>query len=282
MRPIMPSESAGGHALAIIDGLIFANGGEEAVVLTLIHVVLRAAPGPVRFTFDARRQGTFERAIAIGTHDVIGVFVVAAFRLAIDDESAEAVRVEVIDGEMIINVAAFGRNFATAYSDATDRRFVFHGPGDFVHAMNGLFDDAIAAEPNEVVPVANLPLGVAHAGGTGAVWRHGFDRAGVVRGVVSDGAADGAIVHFFESGDDGIVIAPAEARDERKIFGVCFFGCGKNGAHTWSVGSNRLFAEYMFVGCNASFEMDWTETGGRGEDDDVDAGVDYFLIGVEA
>ena len=40
--------------------------------------------------------------------------------------------------------------------------------------MYGLLDEAIAAEPNEVVPVADLPFGVAHTGGTRAAGGMGF------------------------------------------------------------------------------------------------------------
>ena len=47
------------------------------------------------------------------------------------------------------------------------------------------------------------------------------------------------------------------------------------------IGRNGLFAEDVLVTVDAGGEMNGAEAWGRGEDDNVDAGVDEFLIGVE-
>ena len=72
-----------------------------------------------------------------------------------------------------------------------------HHPGDLVCAMHCLLDEAVAAEPYEVVPVSDLPFGVAHAGRALARRRHRLDGICVIGGVVGDYPADGASCTCF-------------------------------------------------------------------------------------
>ena len=48
--------------------------------------------------------------VPFGAEHVVGVLVVAAVDLAVGQEGAHAVRVEVIDLEVIVDIAALGRN----------------------------------------------------------------------------------------------------------------------------------------------------------------------------
>ena len=59
-------------------------------MFALIHVVLLAAPGPVGLAFDARNRAAADGERGIGTQNVVGVLVVAAFNLAIGNEGANA------------------------------------------------------------------------------------------------------------------------------------------------------------------------------------------------
>src|SRR5262249_59426069 len=102
---------------------------------------------------------------------------------------------------------------ADGYANAAHRRLIVQRTCDLVDAVNGLFNKAVATEPDEVVPVANLPLDVAHAGGTCTRGRHRLHGVGVVGGVVRDQPPDRAILHLIESFDDHVVVAPAEASD---------------------------------------------------------------------
>ena len=88
---------------------------------------------------------------------------------------------------------------AAAHGDAAHRRLVVHRPGDLVDAMNGLLDQAVAAEPHEVVPVAQSATRYRSCpAGRLAGRRHRLHRARVVGGVVGHHVADRAAVHLVE------------------------------------------------------------------------------------
>src|SRR2546427_718000 len=126
-------------------------------MLALVHVIRRPGESPVGFAFDAWLGAAAEGARAVGAQHIVGILVVAALNLAIGEERADAVRIDVVDLEVIVDIPAFGRNCATAHADAAYGRLVPHRPGDLVGAVDGLFHQAVAAKPDEVVPVANLP-----------------------------------------------------------------------------------------------------------------------------
>src|ERR1700683_2499343 len=127
-------------------------------MLALVHVVLLSRIDPVGLAFDARFRAAADGAGAFGAKDVIRVLVVAAFHLAAGQKGAHAVRINVVDFEVIEDIDAPGRNRAASDADASQRRLIAHHPSDLVGAVYGLLDDAVAAEPDEVVPVADLPF----------------------------------------------------------------------------------------------------------------------------
>src|SRR5216683_4998632 len=214
-------QRAGGHALPVVDGFALPYCREEHVVLVLIHVVLLAFEGPRFFAGNSWQRTTADGAGALTTQNVVGVFVPAVVDLAASEECAEIIRVKVIHLEVIVDVAALGGNLAAADANAADGRLVLHRPGDLVGAVHGLLHHTVAAQPLEVVPVLDLPLDIAHAGGPFAGGRHRLHPTGVISRVVSDQIADGAGVDLIERRDHVVAIAPAEAGDQRKIF---FFG----------------------------------------------------------
>jgi len=73
-------------------------------------------------------------------------------------------------------------DLAATDTDSCDRRNVFHAPAELVHAVHGLLDKAIATEPGEVIPIADLPLHICSCQQDGCrAFGIGFDRAGVRR-----------------------------------------------------------------------------------------------------
>ena len=146
------------HAGAIVDGVAIADAGVHLVMLYLIHVWLRAfiAPDAVLVLDDALAAG--DRGAALGAVDIIVVLAMAAGNLALTEEASGAVFEEVVDLDMIPDVAGIIRALATANGYGATRRFVAKEPRDFVDAVHGLFHQTIAPAPSEVVPVAHLPL----------------------------------------------------------------------------------------------------------------------------
>src|SRR5437588_224600 len=84
--------------------MAFADGGEKHVVLALVHVVLLARKCPVGLAFDARHRTAADRARAVRAHHVIGGLVVASGNLAVGEEGSHAVRIEVVDFEVVVDV----------------------------------------------------------------------------------------------------------------------------------------------------------------------------------
>src|SRR6185295_17902165 len=98
--------------------------------LLLIHVILLPAVGPGGFSLDARTGAFSDGAGAFGAEHIVGILVVAADNLAVGHKGADTVGVEVVDFEVIEDVAAFGRDGTSAYADATHGSLVVHRPGN--------------------------------------------------------------------------------------------------------------------------------------------------------
>lgn len=153
-------------------------------MLILVHVVLLAFESPGVGAFDAGKGAAADGDGAFGAEDVVAIFVVAARNLAMDDMGAAVLRIQIVDLDVIENVAALGRNVAAADGGATDWRFVAVGPLDFVDGVNSLLHKAVARDPGEVVPIAELPLDVADASRAGTRGGHRLDGIRQVGAVV--------------------------------------------------------------------------------------------------
>src|SRR5688572_30012109 len=131
-----------------------------------------------------------------------------------NDKGTCTIRINVVDFEVIENIATVRRNLSSSNGDATDRIGVAERPADFVDAVNGLLDQAIAGQPSEVIPIADLPFDIAHAGGTRGCGRHRLDRTGVIRGVVTQEVPDSAIQYEFHWIARVVGITPAKSGNE--------------------------------------------------------------------
>ena len=207
------------HAGAVVDRVAVTDAGVHLVMLYLIHVWLRAfvAPDAVVILDDALAAG--DRGAALGAVDIIVVLAMAAGNLALAEESSGAVFEEVVDLDMIPDVAGIIWALTAANGYGATRRFVAKEPRDFVDAVHGLFHQTIASAPSEIVPVAYLPFNVTPFLFTSGVGRHGFHGAGVVGGVHGLHIADGAVGNAFEKFAPRIVVAPAKpGHDGQTLF----------------------------------------------------------------
>ncbi len=223
-----------------------------------------------------------EEQRAVGAHHVVERAVVAAGRLAVGEEHPVPVGVHEVGLEVVVDVAAVGGNRTATDGHARGRRLILHHPHDLVGVVDGLLDEAVTRQPREVVPVAHLPLDVAHAGRTRALGRHRLDRVGVVGRVVRHEPAERAAVHLLHRGRDHVVVAPAEPGDERLALGLLGLVRLDHRADARAVGRRRLLAEDVLVGIDRRLEVRRTEPRRRGEQHDVDVAVDDLLERIEA
>src|SRR6266542_2165218 len=116
-----------------------------------------------------------EQSDAFRAGDVVLGLAVASGNLSLRHEAADTVGPLVIHLDMIVYVAVVIRSLPSADGITFQRRLVFHRPNHLVDAVNRLLDEPIAAEPHKVVPVADLPLDIAHSSrpvARGTHWLH--------------------------------------------------------------------------------------------------------------
>ena len=93
--------------------------------------------------------------------------------------------------------------------------------------------------------------------------------------------ADGAIANLLHRLGDHVVVAPAEAGDEREVLRLRQLLRRDDLAHARGVGRARLLAEDVLVGVHRRGEVLWAEAGRRRQQHDVDAAVDHLVVRVE-
>src|ERR1051326_3606777 len=196
-------------------------------------------------------------------------------------ETAHAIGIVVNDRKMVENISELRprTNLAATVGDAFHGWDVFHDPSHFVEAVHGLLGDVIAGEPSVVIPILDLIL---HVSPTGLAGEGGPDITGVVGSVESADFTNGAIVDLLHDGADAVVVAVTEAGDKGEIFPLGFFDSGEAAADAGGIRRHRFPAEDVLSRRDGGFQMKGAETGRRGENDNIDAAVDNFLVSVEA
>ena len=133
-----------------------------------------------------------------------------------------------------------------------------HHPVHEIDVVEVLFDDLVAADPDERVPVAELPLHVAPLGFAALGVKH---RAAEVVGVESGNAADGAIVDLLHGIDVLAVRAPLGSGHHRQLaFGGQLSG-GDEAPRADRIGGDGFLGEDMLAGVDRRFEMHGPEAG---------------------
>lgn len=202
------------HAVAVIDHLAFADGVEKRFVLQVVHVLFFATEAPAFRTVDDRARAFANGECALGALNHVHRSTEAALDLT-GAEVAEDVVIPFVGGvEVVENVAGFSSNLSASSADACLRWLVAHRPAEFIDAVDGLFYDAIATEPGEVIPVAQLPLHIAPFRITGAVGWHRLNWASVVGSENAGDIADGTVLQALKGLETGGAIAPAKTCHE--------------------------------------------------------------------
>src|SRR5262249_3894719 len=148
-----------GDLLQLVDRLARGDALEQVDMLLDVRIDLA-------FDADAVSVGAGEAEVAVPrplrADERLGDVVGAALDLPGHAQGVDSVREFVIDGEVVVALAALGllMDLAAAHADGLDRVRAQRPEGD-VQVMDVLLDDVVAAEPEEVVPVADLVLGVA-------------------------------------------------------------------------------------------------------------------------
>ena len=241
-------------------------------MLVLIHVVLHAFESPRVGAFDARKRAAANGHRTFGAQNVVAVFVMATGNLAMHHVRASALRVQVVYFDMVEDIAALGRNRAATDRRATNGRLIAKSPLHFIHGVDALFHQAIAAHPAEVIPIAQLPLHIANAGRPIAGRRHWLHRVRQVSAVVRDQVADGSLLHLLKGGPNVIRIAPTEARNHAKFLLLGELGGLHYAAHAGRVDGDRLLHEEVLVGLHRRAIMHRPEPGRRGQNHHVNVG----------
>ena len=148
-----------------------------------------------------------------------------------------------------------------------------------VEIVDVLLADVVAAEPVVVVPVAHLVLHLALGLGAGdARIPHA---AAVPVDAHRDDLADRAVVNPPQGFQVRSLMVALQADTNLQLL---FLGDLVGLQHlpdTGGIDGHRLFHEDVLAGLHGVFEMDRTEAGRRGEDDQIDAAVDHLLVGVK-
>ena len=182
---------------------------------------------------------------------------------------------------MVINVALVVGNHPAAGRGAFNWRLVVHAPRQLVDGVNALLDEAVARQPGEVHPVAELPFQVADARLAGGGGGHGFHRAGQVGAVDRTDIAHRSGVDLLVDRAAGQVTAPTEAADEVELL---FLGHPHRFHHVpdaGGIGGDGFFAEDVFALFDRVPEVGGAESRRRGEEDHIDH-VDHLFIGIQA
>ena len=146
--------------------------------------------------------------------------------------------------------------------------------------MGGLFDQVIAAQPKENAPVADLvlqfahPLRPQHTGPAAALH--------VVVGADEPDVADGPVADLLDAVQVVPLMAALQADHDREFFLLRHFVCRHQHPISRRVDAARLFQERVLAGFDGRCVVDRPEVRRRGQQHQVDAGVDHLLVGVEA
>ena len=148
-----------------------------------------------------------------------------------------------------------------------------------IEVMDVLFANMVAAEPDVVVPVANLPFEF------GAALVAAMPDGAAVDPVGAQGndVANGAVLEAFDGLDVTRLVAALGAGGYLEVLGFGLFRRSTHDAVAGAVHRHRFFHEHILAGSDGGLEMGGAEAGRRGEDDVVHAGNRQgFFVGVKS
>src|SRR5262249_44546179 len=165
--------------------------------------------------------------LALGPDERLGDVIGAPLDLPGHAQDVGSAREFVVDREVVVALAALrlGVDLAAAHADGADGVGA-EGPAGDVEVVHVLLDEMVAAEPEVVVPVADLVLGIAPALLTLAR----PDVALVPVDPGRDEVAQDAVADPLEALDVAGLVAALGAGDDRQALLLGFFGGGEHPA----------------------------------------------------
>ncbi len=270
----------------LVEGLARLDARDEVGVLHDVGVRrgLRVLPGLLSLDVAV---GAVREGEAGGADHALRDVLRGPRGLPAHAHDARAVRVLVLDGEVVVDVAehGVGSRGAAAHARALDGVGA-EGPVHDVEVVDVLLDDVVARGPAREEPVADLPLHVRPAlgGPVGPVLRGTLDPQGAHVPVALPGhqLADVAGVHALHDLEVvGLVAALGAGHDGEALLRRELRG-GDDGADAERVDRHRLLREDVLAGLDRGLEVLGAEEGRGGEDHHVDVRGQDLLPGVEA
>ena len=221
---------------------------------------------------------------ALGALHVLGHAVPAVADVAALAEHVAAIRVFVLDGVVVKNLAVVdaGTNLAAAQSLAT-RRMGALNPVDDVKIVDVLLIDVVAAQPDEVVPVAHLVFHLGELASSSLLKALAVTHpyaAAVPVGTCGDDIADGTVLNALDDFLIAKLMMALQANADLKVFlfGLC--GGGQHLADALAVDGHRLLHEDVLALLDRLGKVDRPKARGRRQDHHV-GHADGFFVGIE-
>jgi hypothetical protein len=186
-------------------------------------------------------------------------------------------RILVIDAHAVPHFAVIRPRESPARTEGRDRIDV-HDPVHHVDVVHSLLDDLVAAEPDEVHPVVELILGIAHALGPRAV----PDASRAVAGRGPDDVADRTLANLLHGADVVRLPAILRAGDDGRAAGDRLVVRLQADAISRRIDAGRLLGEDMLPRLDRLSHIRGPKAGRHGQEHDVDARViEHPFVAVE-
>src|ERR1044071_3070261 len=251
-------EGAIGDLTGFVQRFVVENSLDEVAMfidIAVVELVRGRAPGFAVFGFDPIAS-IMEFRDAGGASCGFADRAPGAFDLAAISVQARAIGILVLDSDVVPDFAGLAVELLSSAHTPAFNRVSFHDPIGDIKIVNVLFTYVIAAEPNVMVPIAELRL---HFGG--ALLTAMPDGSAIDPiGPQGDDVSDGAVVKAVDCFDIAGAMAALSAGGDFEIFLFGFFGCGIHGANARTIDAYGFFHEDIFADFNAGFEMRRGET----------------------
>jgi hypothetical protein len=199
---------------------------------------------------------------------------------------AAAVGILEFDVVMVKNLAIINAfaHLASAHAPGFDRVALLD-PIDDIQVVDVLLVDVIAAQPDEIIPIAHLVFHFRRFAAelffqllARASPRRPGCRSNSAHG---DNVADGAIVQPLDGFQIRLLMMPLQADGHLEILLLGLLGGGQHLAHAGAIDRHRFLHENMFALAHRFLEMGRSKSGRRGQNHDIRQ-RDGMLIGVES
>src|SRR5437762_11191979 len=207
-----------------------------------------------------------------------GNIILTIWSLPAVARDVDAAVVLVINRKVVVTITVVGSSpdLSSAQTDR-GRGVRPQGPVGQVEIVDMLLDDMIAANPGEVIPVAELILHIRLPG------LAGFhpDAALIPVNASAGDLAEGAVLEAFHSFEIPRLVPSLRSDANGQTLSVRLFVGFESAADAWAVHAHRLFGEDVFSGGDGGFQVHGAESRRSGENHGVYIAGQQLLEGIE-